>query len=296
MVATANARVTPDDYPYQLTLEWANPYRNERIWKWLAGKQGLTSADMLKLQTDVYSEVDQQMGYRLAYAIDHASKTTPRLRAAADLLRGWDGVVGVDSSAAAIVNAAKEAFWPAILRPRLGDAWRVYQWSESDYAREQIIAHTPPEWLPQGYKSWDDFLTAIVAQGLEQQHAPLLLSHWKYGTEHTIEIDHPLFSMLQIPGLPGFKKMSSIGPLPQSGDPTTVKQVKGTLGPSQRFTMDWGSPDGATENIVMGQSGDPASPYFRDQWPYWYGGKTFALAFTEGAIAASTTHTLRLIP
>jgi penicillin amidase len=296
IVATANARVTADNYPYQLTLEWANPYRNERIWKWLAGKSGLKAADMLRLQTDVYSEVDQQMAYRLAYAIDHASKTTVRLRAAADLLRGWDGVMSVDSPAAGIVNATKEAIWPAVLRPKLGNAWRVYQWSESDYAREQIIAHTPAEWLPQGYRSWDDFLTALVAEGLEDQHAPLLLSRWKYGSVHTIEIDHPLFSMLQIPGLPGFRKMSSIGPLPQSGDPTTVKQVKGSLGPSQRFTMDWGSPDGATENIVMGQSGDPASPYFRDQWPYWYGDKTLELPFTERAIAASTTHTLRLLP
>ncbi len=36
IVATANARITPDDYPYLLALNWDAPYRNERIWKWLS--------------------------------------------------------------------------------------------------------------------------------------------------------------------------------------------------------------------------------------------------------------------
>ena len=53
---------------------------------------------------------------------------------------------------------------------------------------------------------------------------------------------------------------------------------------------------GSTENIVMGESGNPLSPYFLDQFPSWYSGKTFAMPFTESAVTASTTHTLRLVP
>ena len=45
----------------------------------------------------------------------------------------------------------------------------------------------------------------------------------------------------------------------KAGDTTTVKQVGRTFGPSQRFTIDWSNPDQATENIVMGESGDPLS-------------------------------------
>ncbi len=300
ILATANSRVTPDNYPYQITLEWANPYRNERIWKWLTGKNGLTAADMLKLQTDIYSEVDQQLGFRFAYAIDHASSTSPRLREAADLLRKWDGVVRVDAAAPAIVDAAKKAFWPAVLAPKIGDDWKLYSWTEKDYAREQLIAHEPAAWLPRGYQNWNDLLASVVATGLEQAHAPARLSDWKYGSYHTIAIDHPLFSMLRIPGLPGlapdFIRSSDVGPLPQSGDQTTVKQVTATLGPSQRFTIDWASPDAATENLVVGQSEDPLSPYYRDQWMAWYNGTTFKLPFTPAAVAASATHTLRLVP
>ena len=291
ILATANSRVTPDNYPFQLTLEWASPYRNERIWKWLSAKDKLTPADMLTLQTDVYSELDQEFAQRFAYAIDHAKKTDARLRQAADLMRSWDGSVAIDSAPAAIVDAAKHAFWPMLLKPKLGDDWQLYQWASSAFAQEEIIMHAPAQWLPKDYATWDDFLAACVSRGLEEDHAPADLSKWRYGYAHPVEIAHPLYGLL-----PWFKEWTGTGVQPQSGDTSTVKQVGRTFGPSQRFTMDWSNPDGATENIVMGQSGDPLSAYYRDQWPYWYNGKTFALPFMDASVSASTSHTLRLLP
>lgn len=275
----------------QLTLEWGEPYRNERIWKWLEPKDKLTPADMLTLQTDVYSEVDQEIAQRLAYGIDHARHADAQLRQAADLLRSWDGVVGIDSAPAAIVAAAKEVFYPMLLEPKLGAEWRHYRWAESIYAGEQILMNEPAAWLPPGYATWDDFLADMVRQGLKEDHAPHDLSQWRYGYAHPVDLEHPLFGLV-----PWFKTWTGTGAQPQSGDTTTVKQVARTFGPSQRFTIDWSNVDAATENIVMGESGDPLSAYYRDQWPYWYGGKTFALPFTDAAVAAATVHTLRLEP
>ncbi len=287
IVATANARVSPDGYPYQLTLEWASPYRNERIWHWLAGKRGLTRADMLKLQTDVYSEVDREIAQHLAYAIDHADHPSERVRTAADLLRSWDGVFDVNSPAAAIVASTEQMFWPAVLGAKIGDGWRLYDWTESTYAREQLIAHQPAAWLPAGYRNWNDFLAGMVEAACKP--APGRLADWRYGSIHTIAIEHPLWKLL-----PGFH--AGVGPLPQSGNQSTVKQVSGTLGPSQRFTADLGDLDRSTENIVMGEAGDPASPYARDQWTSWYGGTTFTLPFSPQAVQAAAQHTLRLLP
>jgi penicillin amidase len=295
ILATANARVTPDGYPFAISDEWADPYRNERIWKWLANKVAndgkLTPADMLQLQTDVYSEVDQEIAQRLAYAIDHARQTDGRLREAADLLRTWDGVVSVNSTPAAIVDATKGAFWPMLLKPRIGEDWRLYEWSSSAFAREELIMHAPAAWLPAGYANWDDFLAAVVRLGIDDEHPIGNMRGWKYGVQHPVDLEHPLYGLL-----PWFKKWTGTGRQPQSGDKTTVKQVSRTFGPSQRFTIDWSNPDAATENIVMGQSGDPVSAYYRDQWPYWYGGTTFALPFSTQAVEAQTTHTLQLTP
>ena len=291
VLATANSRVTPDGYPLQLTLAWADPYRNERIWKWLAGKNKLTAEDMLKLQTDVYSPIDQELAQRYAYAIDHAKNPGKRLQQAADLMRSWNGVVSVESAPAAIVNAANGVFWRMALSAKIGDDWQLYHWPESGFAREELVTHPKTGWLPQKYATWDDFLADVVQGGLDQAHAPLDLAKWRYGESHTVELEHPLYGML-----PWFKSWTGTGAQPQSGDGTTVKQVGHTFGPSERFTIDWGDVDAARENIVMGESGDPLSDYYRDQWPYWYGGTTFAWPFSEPAIAAQTTHTLQLVP
>ena len=72
-LATANSRVTTEKSPYPITLEWAEPYRTERIYKSLQGRDGLKPADMLAVQTDIYSEVDQELAHRFAYAIDHTA-------------------------------------------------------------------------------------------------------------------------------------------------------------------------------------------------------------------------------
>ncbi len=294
-VATANSRVTTDRSRFPLTDDWADPYRIERIYKSLDGRDKLTPADMLAVQTDIYSEVDQEMGHRLAYAIDHTPGSDgngdPELRKAADLMRSWDGRLTTDSVAASIVTQTRAALWPMILEPKLGKLASDYHWSESNFALEEIVMHAKPQWLPKNYKNWDALLTAAVRKGMIDGKAPADLDQWTYGSWHVVDIEHPLAAFLPFIG-----RVAGTGPQPQSGDATTVKQVGRTLGPSQRFTMDWSNIDGSTENIVLGESSNPLSPYFRDQWNDWYGGTTFALPFTPPAVAAQTTHTLRLLP
>jgi len=290
-LATANSRVTTDKSPYPLTLEWAGPYRVERIYKMLQGRDQLKPADMLAVQTDIYSEVDQELGHRFAYAIDHTPGVDDRLKKAADLMRSWDGRVSTDSAAASIVTQTRIALWPLILAPKLGKDADDYRWSESSFAEEEIVMHANPDWLPPAYKSWDALLTAAVVKGMEDGKAPTDVAQWTYGSWHLLDIEHPLAQFLPLVG-----RMAGTGPQPFSGDTTTVKQADGVHGPSQRFTMDWSNIDGSTENIVLGESSDPYSAYFRDQWNDWYGGTTFALPFSEAAVAAQTRHTLRLLP
>jgi penicillin amidase len=294
-LATANSRVTTDRSPYPITDDWADPYRIERIYKSLDGRDQLTPPDMLAVQTDIYSEVDQEMGHRFAYAIDHTpgpeGNGDPELRRAADLMRSWDGRLTTDSAAASLVTQTRAVLWPMILEPKLDKVAGDYHWGESSFALEEIVMHAKPAWLPKEYKNWDALLTAAVRKGMRDGKAPADVDSWTYGSWHVVDIEHPL-----APFLPYISRMAGTGPQPQSGDGTTVKQVGRTLGPSQRFTMDWSNIDGSTENIVLGESGNPFSPYFRDQWNDWYGGTTFALPFTPGAVADQTRHTLRLMP
>jgi penicillin G amidase len=134
-------------------------------------------------------------------------------------------------------------------------------------------------------------LATAVSNGLEKAQAPHDLARWTYGSGHVIDLEHPLFGIL-----PWVKHWTGTGAQPLSGGHSTVKQVGRTFGPSQRLTMDWSDPDHSTENLVMGESGNPLSPYYRDHWVAWYGGTTFALPFSDAAVQAATMHTLRLVP
>ncbi len=290
-VATANSRVTTEKSPYPLSLEWVDPYRIERIYKALQGRNQLKPADMLAVQTDIYSEVDQEFGQRFAYAIDHTPDADDRLKQAADLLRSWDGKLTTDSAAASIVTQTRKVLWPMILEPKLGKDAAEYRWSESNFAEEEIVMHAYPDWLPPAYKNWDALLTGAVRKGMNEGKASGNVGNWAYGSWHVVDIEHPLARFLPLIG-----RLAGTGAQPLSGDTTTVKQVGRDFGPSQRFTMDWSNIDGSTEDIVLGESGDPLSPYYRDQWKDYYGGTTFALPFTPAAVAAQTRHTLRLLP
>ena len=300
ILATANARITPDLYPFPITLNWSDPYRNERIWKVLGSSKDLTPEAMLKLQTDVYSDLDHVVAQRLAYAIDHAnpklSASPKRLHQAADLLRNWNGNVDASSAAANIVDAARAVLWPMLLTPRIGaDAAALYSWGEKSFAEEQIILHAPERWLPAKDAKWDDLLAAAVDKGLTAANAPNDLSKWAYGKSHPVDIEHPVFSLSplldSILGTP-----TGTGPRPQSGDGTTVKQVGRTFGPSERLTVDFSDLDHTTLNLVLGQSGNPLSPWFMDQFNAWYHNTTQTLPFSQAAVQSTTTHTLTLTP
>jgi penicillin amidase len=312
VVAAANARVTTDDYPYFLNGNWADPYRAERIYKLLDHRTGLRPADMLAIQTDVHSEFNLLLAQRLAYALDHASfavtHNEPRLRQAANLLRDWKGDMTPDSPAAAIAYTVHNALWLQLLAPQIerhdaqtakAGAKRasalsvsaLYTWGERTSVLEQLLMHTPARWLPPHVADWNDLLATTVTDALKDDHAPVDLATWRYGAVHKVEIAHPIFGSKGpaswLLGLP-----TGTGVQPNGGDGTTVNASGLHFGPSERFTADLADPEAFTLNITTGQSGNPSSPWFLDQFLPWLHGTTFALPLYHSV----ASHTLMLRP
>ena len=294
VLATANSRITPDSYPFPVTLDWAAPYRTERIWHLLTGTHGLTAADMLRIQTDVYSEADKLLAHRLAYGIDHTPSASKELRRAADVLRGWDGKVLADTAAPAIVSAARDALWTLLLTPKLGDGSvadqaadhhsaarplvELYSWGERDFAQEQIVAHLPDRWLPTSGGSWDALFSLAVEHGLRDLHASSDPGKLRYNHTEPSQIELPLFAQSTVlrllVGMP-----TGTPDLTLSGNGRTVRQIHHNFGPSERLTVDLADPAAATLVLPLGESGNPASPYFLDQLPAWVDTTTFPLPF-----------------
>jgi penicillin amidase len=301
IIATANARITPDKYPYSLGFEWEAPWRTERIYHVLEAGRKMSPADMLALQTDIHSENDMFVAERLVYAVDHAQKPSARAKQAADVMRGWDGRMLKESAAPTLARKANTELMRLLLEPKLGAAgdeakngelnWKTY----SSYMRsvwlEGVIVHKPARWLPSSYANYDELLAAAVEVVVSGKDAPKDLASWRWGGVNPAEIEHPILSKI-----PGLGRWSGPGVQEQSGSGYTVKAVTRHEGPSERFTANMADLDASTLNTVTGQGGNFLSPHYMDQWKAWYEGTTFPLPFSQKAVEASAAHKLVLEP
>jgi len=291
ILATANARITPDGYAHLLANVWWSPYRTSRIFHLLEQGQKLKPSDMLAIQTDITSEFERFFSDRFVYAVDHAKNSSERVRQAAEIMRGWDGRMEKNSSAATIAYWSRRNLMKLLLAPRMGEDFINYDWGLSGPALENIITHRPPRWLPQGYSSYDDVLVAAVAKTVDSERAPRDLKNWHWGDQLPVQVQHPLFA-----SIPVLSRFSGTGSHPQSGSGSTVKQVGSDFGPSERLTVDFSNLDQSTLNIVIGQSGHLLSPHYKDQFAAWYQGSTFLLPFSEAAVDKNAEHRLTLAP
>ena len=313
IIATANGRIAPDNYPYSISMEWEAPWRTARIYHVLESGRKFSPADMLALQTDIHSESDSFAAERLVYAVDHANKPSSRAKQAADLMRGWDGRMLASSAAPTITENSLRELRRLLLEPKLGadhpegvsgaDSelymdkeksevnWKTYSWLQRSVWMENILLHRPKRWLPEKYQNYDELLTAAVEAAVNDQRTPKDLASWRWGAFNAVEIEHPILKRIPVLSLwsgPGVKE--------QSGSGYTVKAVTRFHGPSERFTANMADLDQSTLNTVTGQGGNFLSPYFMDQWKAWYEGTTFTLPYTAKAVEAAKAHQLTLEP
>lgn len=312
ILATANSRITPDKYPYSISTEWDPPWRTDRIYRVLESGRKFSAADMLSLQTDVYSAFDRFCAERFVYALDHVKNPSKRAQQARDLMRDWDGRLTTDSAAATIENRSQYELRRLLLEAKLGSApkptsgpvatpqkvpttnpepfsWKTYRWFSSSIWLENVLMRQPKRWLPEGYTDYESLLAAAVEAAVNNAEAPQDLTQWRWGTFSPIDIEHPVLGRL-----PLITSWTGPGLHEQSGGGLTVKQVGRAFGPSERYTADLSDLDQSTLNTVTGQGGNFLSPYYMDQWKAWYEGTTFPLPFSKEAVERARLHKLVL--
>jgi penicillin G amidase len=303
VIATANGRITPDGYPYSISMAWEAPWRSERIYHVLESGRKFSAADMLALQNDIHSENDQFAAERFVYAVDHASKPSARAKQAADLMRNWDGRMLASSAAPTIAVRTGEELTRLLLEPRLGAApgdtkqqestlsWETYHWQMRTVWLQNILLHLPKRWLPEKFPNYDEVISAAVEAAVREPAAPADLARWNWGSYNALEIEHPVLGKI-----PWVRRWAAPGVNQQSGSGYTVKAVTAHHGPSERFTANLADFDQSTLNTVTGQGGNFLSPYYMDQWKAWYRGSTFPLAYSARAVEANRRHQLLLEP
>jgi penicillin amidase len=292
IIATANGRVVPDDYPYFIAGNWDAPFRTARIFQLLRAGGAFTADDMLRIQTDVVTLEDSWLAGQLLKADFQHHPQDPDAQYAISLLRHWDGEARMDSTATLVCEVTRRALLERILKPKLGDDLSGYHWGMSTIFLENVLANNWMRWLPPGDSSFEETLIKSLEEGVKQIPSRVgSRSHdaWKWGNTIPLTFYHPLGQAVPLLG-----RLLGVGPFPQAGTATTVKATTSRHGPSMRMVVDLAALDHSVQNITLGESGQVFSPYYQDQFEAWYNGRSFPLSFSDAAVDQATVHKLVL--
>jgi penicillin G amidase len=293
IIATANGRIVPDDYPYFISARWEAPFRTARIFELLRTGGPFDSADMLRIQTDILSREDQWLAKELLTAATKQPPADSDSQNAIDVIKKWDGQARSDSAATLVLEVTRHALLNRILMPKLGSTHYGYTWPMSTIFLQNVMEGNLVRWLPPGDADFNITLMRSLNEGVSQ--IPNMVhsqdqAAWKWGNTIPLTFHHPLG------GLPFLGKLLDVGPFPQAGTGTTVKQTTPYLGPSMRMIVDFADLDRSLQNITLGESGQPFSPYYRDQFAAWYGGQSLPMLFSDSAVERGAVHKLLLEP
>ncbi len=294
IIATANGRVVPDEYPYFITRRWAAPFRTAQIRALLEGGRRFTVDDMLRIQTDIVSLEDQWLGRELVRAAKAHPTSSPDAQYALSLLEKYDGMANADSAATLVCEATRKALLKRILAPKLGMFIADYDWSMSTIFLMNVLKNNWSRWLPPGDPDFDATLVKSLEDGVAQ--IPALVGSndhaaWQWG--RTIPLTFQNRLTLAFPFL---SRYLNVGPVPQAGTQTTVKQTTPTVGPSMRMVVDFSNLDDSVQNITLGESGQAMSDYYKDQFDAWYHGRSFPMLFSDEAVTKGARPKLVLEP
>jgi penicillin amidase len=299
--ATANEQNLPPRFPWRdhkLGFEWSPPARHQRISEVLAGLPKVSVENSMRLQNDVLSIPAR----RLQAVLRTLNTADARATAAARLLGAWNLQLSGDSAAAALF----EVWWSRYLGAAVKDA--LLSGAAAAMIRvadqEQVLgALEKPEsrWGRDGPARRNEVLEKSLARAWTdlQQLAGPDPSKWQWAALHHGHFGHALANAADESARPRL----NVGPLPLPGGNDSVNvssyhpgNFRQFAGASFRMVLDVGAWDNSRAVNAPGQSGDPASPHYRDLAPLWQKGQYFPLLYSRARIEAATLQRFELLP
>jgi len=292
LIVTANARVVGPGYKPYLTDRWEEPYRTARIYDLLHDKHDLRPEDMLKVQTDTYSYPHVFIGEQLVAAARIAPPKNPRAQKLIQQAKDWNGIADSNSSVVTFLDSAMYRSLDLILEPRLGKDTALYSWRKLAFL-QKVLTERPARWLPAEFRNYDELLSTAADRAvkrLEEETHSSDPDDWAWKRFNYLEMLHPI-------GRDGIlKKLLSKSGQAQSGTLFSPRAASRHHGPSERFVANLGDWDQSILLIPAGQSGQPGSEHYTDQFSYWFEGKPIYEPFSDAAEAKVKKHQLTLKP
>nr|WP_315474579.1 penicillin acylase family protein [uncultured Sandarakinorhabdus sp.] len=292
-IATANEMNIPAGYPHMLGLEWADRSRITRISEVIGSKPKFGLTDAMALQNDPTSP----MARRAVALLQGLAGRDANERGALALLGNWNGHEGPDSAAAALYE-----IWAARHLAASTVKAIVPEAARRNFGRTSIGNILPV--LEDGKLLGPDS-AALRAEillgslGLAFAETARLLgpdpATWRWGALHRADFQ---------PALPiaGRDAERRVGPVPIGGSGSTPMAMgtgpdfRVVSGASVRVVMDVGAWDNSMAINTPGQSGDPASPHYRDLFARWATGNYVPFVWSRPRVLQEAERIINVIP
>lgn len=309
-IITANHKIEPDDFPHFLGDIYMNGYRADRLENMLQRKEKSDAKDYTEMQMDFYCTP----GKLLAAHFKDIKMDNVDLQRYLDLFLAWNGVLDADRVEGSLYNVSKwmivrRIFESAIHDKKLVDELLGKGFNAIFGPVNAYLGHNTPILLrildnPESF--WlkaaggkekvlkEGFKNAIDWMKLNYGTNP---QKWKWGNLHAIVFPHALSAQ------PPLDKIFNIGPFPIGGDKDTPHQTYnmavdhfgGELSaPSYRQIIDFSDFDKSTIIMPLGNSGNMASPFYKNQLKDWFAGNSYPMCWTRAKVDAHKKHTLWL--
>ncbi|MEG3350250.1 penicillin acylase family protein [Novacetimonas sp. GS1] len=293
--ATSNEMNLPPGYPAQerrVSFEWRDRFRHDRVAHVLEEMPRATIADCAALQHDTFSRLALDM-------VGLLGAVPPDLMDVAALLRGWDGHVHADSAAAALYEVwwtrLERALHTLLIPARLHDLLP----GPINATVQKTLLHAPDARFGANPAQTRDDMLVTALRGAKSELRDRLgpvMAAWRWGTLHTITLDHALAHVPAIaarfPQLGGARTGTGgdpytvmarwYNPLSNGHDPYVT-----TGGASYLMVCDVGEWDHSVFLNFPGQSGDPRSAHYADFMPDWLRGRMQPLPFSAHRVRAA---------
>ena len=292
IIASANQNPFPPDYPYPVNGNFAPPHRVLQIRKLLSARTGWRAPDMLSVQTDIFSAFSKFLAAQVVAAYDKRQAKNSAIDPAVALLRAWDGRMDKDQGAPFLITLVYQHLRSSVAEVAAPGSGQLYEYNMAPSVVEKLLRERPDGWFQDYDTTLLRSLVDAVEEGKRIQGANL--ARWRYGTWLRVEIDHPILheAMKRIPWVGAYLDFFEIGPVPMSGSSTTVKQTTRVLAPSMRMNADLGDWERSLLNIQIGQSGQPLSSHYKDEWDDYYNGHSYPMQYNK----VQAKNTLQFIP
>lgn len=307
-VATANNRMVDLDYPYYVTHDWEPPYRIRRIVSLLSQSEKLTIEDFKRIQMDTYSGIAGELLPFLLGVDVSDGKATDAFKE----VELWDRRMDPQSIGAATFVVWVTELADRIFRPKLGDElydayFRLRSWTTLwayDTLRE-ILKQPEARWVGGDGSDNAAARDALIREALQEACVELEdrlgphVGEWRWGRLHQVHFRHPLTT-----AMPPLDELLSAGPFEAPGGDDTVNRGVSNPGEdyaesavsSYRQIIDLSDFDRSLSIITSGNSGNPASPYYRDQAEMWLTGEYHPMPFSREAVEKASVGRLTLGP